>query len=409
MSTLSPRLPLEGVKVLDLTRALAGPMATTLLADLGADVIKVEPVEGEMIRRWAPFDGDTSLYDVSVNRNKRSLTLDFRSDSGKALLRRLALECDVLVENFRPGVLEQLGLDPYGLRQDAPQLIVARMSGYGPVGPLRDEPCFDQIVQGMAGLMSLTGDPAGPKYRVGIPITDILSGMFTAIAIAAALAARGSGAQVNQVETSLLESALGVLTFQAQRYLSLGEVPPAAGNDHPVLAPYGVFSTADVPINIAAATDDQYGRLTEVIGAPELQSDPRFATSRARTAHRSELRDELEAVLTTAPASEWEERLRAASIPVGPVQDMAGVFNHPQVQAVEMVTSVEHGSLGNINILRGPFRVDGEPVPVRRPAPLLGEHSREILIQFGLSEPEIDQLISDETVGSRTTANSSNA
>jgi crotonobetainyl-CoA:carnitine CoA-transferase CaiB-like acyl-CoA transferase len=399
MATSPPRLPLEGVKILDLTRALAGPMATALLADLGADVIKVEPIEGEMIRRWAPFDQDTSLYDVSVNRNKRSLTVNFRSESGKSLLRRLALESDVLVENFRPGVLEQLGLCPENLSRDAQHLIVARMSGFGPVGPLRDEPCFDQIVQGMAGLMSLTGDPNGQKYRVGIPIADILSGMFTAIAIAAALSSRGTGRGTNLVETSLLESALGVLTFQAQRYLSLGDVAPAAGNDHPVLSPYGVFATSDVPINIAAATDDQYERLTDVIGAPDMKSDPRFSSSRDRTAHREELREELEAVLKSASASEWEERLRAARIPVGPVQDMAGVFNHLQVQAVGMVTNVDHGTLGSTDVLRGPFRIDGQPVPVRRAAPLLGEHSLEVLQQFGFSEPEVQQLVADATVG----------
>lgn len=403
MSVTPSHLPLHGIRILDLTRALAGPMATTLLADLGADVVKVEPIDGEMIRRWAPFDGETSLYDVSVNRNKRSLTLDFRSDDGKQLLRSLALKSDVLVENFRAGVLAELGLSPESLKVDAPQLIVASISGFGPAGPLRDEPCFDQVVQGMAGLMSLTGEPGGTGYRVGIPIADILAGMFTALGVAAALAGRiGESTTVTRVETSLLESALGVLTFQAQRYLNLDEVPPAAGNEHPVLAPYGIFATADVPINIAAATDDQWSRLCTAINAPELADDRLFRTSRDRTLNRRYLQKRLEERLTQATADAWEQRLRKAGIPVGPVQDMAGVFSHPQVRATEMVTTVEHPVLGPTFVLRGPFRLENRPVTAYRSPPTLSQHTREVLTEHGLSSGDIDDLVARGVIGPAT-------
>lgn len=393
MPDSSRRLPLRGIKVIDLSRALGGPMATTLLADLGADVVKVEPLNGEMIRGWAPFDGDTSLYDFSVNRNKRSLTLDLRSQEGKALLRRLAAASDVLVENFRPGVLAQVGIDDEFLECEAPDLILGSISGFGVEGPLRDDPCFDQVAQAMGGLMSLTGPPGEAGYRVGIPISDILSGMFTALGVCAALVGRGKPrASVHKIETSLLESVLGVLTFQAQRYLSLGEVPHAAGNDHPTLAPYGAFATQDVPIVIAAATNDQWARLCAVIEAPALVTDPQFLTGRDRDVHRQLLREQVEDRLRHQPARVWEERLRQADIPVGPVQNMAGVFNHPQVQAIRMVTTVQHAVLGETSVLRGPLRLDQEPVPVYQAAPALGEHSYEVLSDYGLASAEIDEL-----------------
>lgn len=399
MSASARRLPLDGIKVLDLTRAVAGPMATTLLADLGAGVVKVEPPGGEMIRRWAPFDGETSLYDVSVNRNKRSLCIDFRTEEGKTLLRRLAAGSDVLVENFRPGVLTKLGLDPDFLEREAPRLIVGSITGFGPVGPLRAEPCFDQIVQGMAGLISLTGSPSDSGYRVGIPIGDILSGMFAALGICAALAGRSDpDTSVRTVETSLLESVLGVLTFQAQRYLSLGEVPRAAGNEHPVLAPYGAFATQDVPVIIAASTDEQWARLCDAVGAPDLSTDPRFLTARDRNVHRQVLREQLEGRLQAEPAIVWEERLRRANVPVGPVQDIAGVFAHPQVQATEMVATVDHAVLGETSILRAPLRIDGVPAPVHGAAPTLAQHTSDVLADYGLTAEEIDDLASRNVV-----------
>lgn len=385
-------LPLEGVRVLDLTRALAGPFATTLLADLGADVVKVEPLSGDMIRSWGPFDGDVSLYHLSVNRNKRSVTVDFRTDRGRALLHELAADADVLVENFRPDVLGRLGFTRENLARDHPQLIVASVSGYGTSGPLRDDPSFDQIAQGMAGLMSVTGLPGGDPTRVGLPIADLLSGMFTALGITGSLLGRHRTGHAARVETSLLESVLAVMTFQAQRYLSLNEVPERAGNEHPVIAPYGVFATKDISLNLAIATDSQWRRLCELLNAPELTQQPRFADGRARHENRAALQDEIERRLAARTGTDWLEAFRNAGLPAGPIHDMAGVFGDPQVQSLDMVVETTHPDLGDTRVLRGPWRLDVAAAPVRRLAPQLGEHTREVLTEAGLSIERIEEL-----------------
>jgi crotonobetainyl-CoA:carnitine CoA-transferase CaiB-like acyl-CoA transferase len=379
-------LPLDGVTVLDLTRALAGPFATTLLSDLGADVIKVESLKGDMIRSWGPFHEDVSLYHLSVNRNKRSISVDFRSEPGRQLLLDIAGTADVLVENFRPGVLEKLGFTPEVLEHDFPHLVVASVSGFGTDGPLRDEPSFDQIAQGMAGLMSITGHPDGDPTRVGLPIADLLSGMFTALGILGSLVGRNRVDHSTRVETSLLESVLGVMTFQAQRYLTAGEVPSRQGNNHPVISPYGVFATADKPLNLAIATDSQWNRLCELLGAPQLANDPRFADGRLRNTHRAELQKVIEQHLSCDTGDRWLERFRTAGLPAGPIHDMADVFNDAQVQSLAMVTDIRHPQLGTTPVLRGPWRLDGHGVPVQRPAPGLGEHTDEILSEKGFSE-----------------------
>jgi crotonobetainyl-CoA:carnitine CoA-transferase CaiB-like acyl-CoA transferase len=397
-----PSLPLAGVRVLDLTRALAGPFCTTLLADMGADVTKVESLTGDMIRGWGPFDAETSLYHLSVNRNKRSLAVDLRSPEGRALLRDLAARSDVLVENFKPGILAGLGLDPAVLAEELPELIVASVSGFGSVGPLRDDPGFDQIAQGMAGLMSVTGPTDGGPTRVGVPIADLLSGMFTAFGVAAALAGRSrTGGRVH-VETSLVESVLGVLTFQAQRYLSLGEVPASVGNDHPVISPYGVFPTADAPLNIAIATEQQWQAFCDVVEAPGLAAHPDFVDGKCRQANRDALRVEIERLLRGRTSNEWLTLMRAAGLPVGPIHDMAGVFADEQVTALEMVTTVEHPALGQVETMRGPLRLNGVPVPVERAAPLLGQHTVEVLEELGRTPSAIEDLLGSGTVAAST-------
>lgn len=387
------QLPLSGIRVVDLTRALAGPMCTTLLADLGADVVKVEPLQGDMIRGWGPFTGGVSVYHLAVNRNKRSIALDLRSDRGRQVLRGLVGRCDVLVENFRPGVLGAMGLDPARLRSEDPNLIVASVTGFGESGPLKDDPSFDQIAQGVAGLMSLTGIEGTPPTRVGIPIADILAGLFTTIGVTASLAGRARLGSAGSVATSLLESVIGVLTFQAQRYLSIGEVPGQAGNNHPTISPYGVFATADVPINIAVATEHQWERMCATIGAPELVSRSEFADNNSRRRNLATLRTEIERRLIAKNALEWTDAFRQAGLPVGPIHDMAGVFADPQVVAMDMIRTVEHPTLGAVRLLRGPIRFDGCPTPVSRAAPLLGEHTREILEELGLDAASVDGLI----------------
>lgn len=385
-------LPLHGIRVLDLSRALSGPYCTTLLGDLGANVIKVEPLNGDMIREWGPLVRGTSLYHVSVNRNKRSIALDLRSEPGRATLHRMVRQSDVVVENFRSGVMDALGLSQEWLAHHAPATLVTSVSGFGTRGPLRMDPCFDQIAQGMAGLMSVTGKPNEPELRVGVPIADILTGMFTAIGIAAALAGRARGGSTSRVETSMLESVMSVLTFQAQGYLSTGEVPHRAGNAHPVLVPYGAFATADRPINIAAGTQAQFARLCAVLDRPELARDPRFIDGPSRLANRPALGEIIEVALGDATAEQWLVLLRGASVPAGPVHDMAGMFADPQVRALEMVQRAEHPDLGEVDMLRGPFHVHDVPSPVRRVAPRLGEHGTEVLHEFGFDDQEILQL-----------------
>jgi crotonobetainyl-CoA:carnitine CoA-transferase CaiB-like acyl-CoA transferase len=387
-------LPLVGTRVLDLTRALSGPFCTALLGDLGADVLKVEPLRGELCRHFGPYDGAESLYFVAVNRNKRSIAIDMWSPSGREVLRGMVGQCDVLVENFRPGVLDAL-LGEEWLKTTYPELIVTSISGFGHVGPRKGEACFDQIAQGMGGFMSLTGTTATGPMRSGIPLADILSGMFAALGVCASLAGSRRG---QSVHTSLLESILAVLTFQGQQYLSLGEVPEPAGNDHPVTVPYGVFRTADQPINLAASTDAQWTSLCDVIGAPELATDERFATPRKRFEHKPDLIPEIDARLALKGATEWMELLTQASIPCGPINDLSRTFAEPQLKALDVVQEVTHSVLGKIPVARGPIWIGGSAPHVRRAAPMLGEHTVEILAECGHSAEDIERLIDEGIV-----------
>jgi crotonobetainyl-CoA:carnitine CoA-transferase CaiB-like acyl-CoA transferase len=387
-------LPLSGTRVLDLTRALSGPFCTALLGDLGADVAKVEPLRGELCRQFGPYQGSESLYFVAVNRNKRSIAVDMWSESGRELLKSMVGQCDVLVENFRPGVLDAL-LGEQWLKDEHPDVIVTSISGFGHVGPRSGEACFDQIAQGMGGFMSLTGTQESGPMRSGIPLADILSGMFAALGVCASLAGRRRG---QSVHTSLLEGILAVLTFQGQQYLSLGEVPEPAGNDHPVTVPYGVFPTADQRINLAAATDAQWKGLCEVIGAPELATDERFATPRSRFQNKGALNRQIDAKLALKPATEWLAALKAAHIPCGPINDLSQTFAEPQVEALEVVQEVTHSVLGNVPVTRGPVWIGGSAPRVRRAAPMLGEHTAEILSEWGHTQDAIDRLIDQGTV-----------
>lgn len=409
-------LPLEKVRVLDLTRALAGPFCTMILGDLGADIVKAEPLPaGEMSRSWGPFDRGIGVYYLSINRNKRSLAVDFRSGDGRALLGRLAREVDVIVENFKPGTTESMGLDYETLRRDNPRLIYASISGFGADGPYGEWPGYDQIAQGMSGMMSITGFPDGEPTRLGVPIGDLVGGMWAATGVTAAVAQRHVTGEGQKVDTSLLAGLIGLLCVQGQRTLSLGEVPGRIGNDHPVIYPYGAFTTADGPINVAAATQDQWANLCAVLGAPELATHEDFQDNTARSANRADLKKRLDALFLGRPALEWTKDLMEAGVPAGPTYTLDQVFEDPHVRHSGFAEKIEHPALGQIELLSNPLRMEAfEGRTIRMPPPELGEHSVQVLADFGYSDADVEALLSagvvagppddDETVATMSEA-----
>ncbi|MBX3088200.1 MAG: CoA transferase [Cryobacterium sp.] len=395
-------LPLAGLKVLDLTRALAGPYATALLSDLGATIVKVESIKGgDSTRGWPPFEGEHSLYYDSTNRGKQSIALDFYAPEGQKLLRQMALDSDVVIENFRPGVMAELGLDPAELLREKPELVVASVSGFGQSGPLSQTAGLDQVAQGMSGVMSVTGPDAEHPYRVGIPIIDIFSGLFTTVGILASLIDRQKRGVGHTVSTSLLESALAISVFQGQRFLSTGVVPEPQGNDHPVLAPYGVFATADIPIIIAVGNEKQWRELCELVGDASLADDPELSTGKLRTDHRLELKQKLEALLAKRTGIEWVELFREARIPTGPIYNYGQVFEDPQVKHLEMIQKVQRADGSDLPLLRGPISIDGKAPEVRKAPPALGEDSLAVLAGLGLTQDQIDGLLKSGIVRAR--------
>jgi crotonobetainyl-CoA:carnitine CoA-transferase CaiB-like acyl-CoA transferase len=387
-------LPLHGVKVLDLTRWLAGPFCTTILGDLGADIAKVEPTgTGDLIRSWGPFDRGISVYYLSVGRNKRSLALNFRDPLGLALVREMALNADVVVENFKPGAMEEMGLGFAELRKDNPRLICARVTGLGSKGPRASWRSVDQIAQGMSGMMSITGADENSPTRMGVPLGDLVAGMWTAIGVQAALAQRQQTGQGQIVETSLLAGLVSLLCVQGQRYLSLGEVPVPIGNDHPSISPYGAFRAKDGLLNVGVANAKMWRDLCVCIGQPQLVDDPRFKTNDLRVANRAALSAALDAAFGARSKGEWIDVLVDAGIPAGPISTMAEVMKDPQVLANGLLESVAHDTLGEIQLIGNPLRFDSNPEgSVRLAPPQLGEHTDAILGDYGLDEERIAQL-----------------
>ncbi|MES2632986.1 MAG: CoA transferase [Pseudomonadota bacterium] len=399
MSIQAKALPLAGVRVLDLTRALAGPFCTMILADLGADVIKIEPLDGDMIREWGPHDRGESAYYLSGNRNKRDMAVNFRSPEGLALLQDLASRCDVVAENFRPGTSKEMGLDYESLAAANPGLVYASITGFGNSGPAGNLPGFDQIAQGFSGLMSVTGTPESGPVRVGVAIGDQTAGMWAALGTIAALYERRTTGKGRLVETSLLASLVGLLSVQGQRYLSLGDVPGPSGNTHPVISPYGVFRTADGPLNVAPATRAMWEKLCRVLDMPELISDPRFMDNAARVVHRTELKLLLEERLVLHTRKHWTEAFCAAGIPAGPINTLEDVFADAQVIHCGLVEKIDHPTLGPMRMVGSPIKLDGASgQSVRRPPPLLGEHTEELLREFGYSAADIHVLTTNGVV-----------
>jgi len=384
---------LSGVRVLDLTRYLAGPFCTMLLSDHGADVVKVEPRRGREFR--PPGVATDNYFFLSANRGKRSLTLDLVRPEGRELLLRLLPHFDVLVENFRPGVMQALGLDPAVLALQHPRLVVCGISGFGADGPYRDRPGFDQIAQGMSGFMSLTGTPESGPTRAGIAIGDLLAGIFAAQGILLALLERERSGRGQRVHTSLLEAMVGVLSWGAGMYFESGVAPGPSGQHHPLSSPYGRFRVGERWLNIAAANDAIWERLARAVGRPDWLADPRFADVLARVRHRAELTRELEAALAGASVEHWVELLNAAGVPAGPVLDVAEVFADPQVLAREMLVELSHPELGRFFTTGIPVKLERTPGRIERRPPLHGEHSEEVLLEFGVERAEVAALRRD--------------
>jgi crotonobetainyl-CoA:carnitine CoA-transferase CaiB-like acyl-CoA transferase len=386
--------PLAGVTVLDLTRVLSGPYCTMLLADMGARVIKVErPGDGDETRAWGPpFVAGESAYFLGINRNKESLTLDFKQPDGRRIVDRLLERSDVLVENFRPGTLARLGLDYESLRPDHPRLIYASISGFGQTGPRRHQPGYDAVIQAEGGLMSVTGDPDGPPFRVGVAIADIVAGLLAAQGIILALYARDRTGRGQLVDVGMLDGVVSLLSYHASMYLTTATRSGRLGNRHATIAPYDTFSAADGDFFLAVGNDEQFRRLCAAAGLPGLNDEAAFATNPARVVNHAELRRRLTPVLQAHPRAHWIEVLTNAGVPCGAVREVPEVLGDPQVLARNMVEAVEHATAGTLKVLGVPIKLSDTPGSVRTAPPTLGQHTSAVLGELGLNETDIARL-----------------
>ena len=376
--------PLQGIRVLDLSRVLAGPYCTMVLGDLGADVIKVEPPEGDETRGWGPpFAEGESAYYLCVNRNKRDIVIDLKTDDGKRILRELALQSDVLVENFRPGTLEKFGLDFETLHELHPRLIYCSITGFGQTGSLKDKPGYDFMIQALGGLMSITGEPEGEPMKTGVAVVDLFAGQNAIIAILAALQARILTGRGQHLDISLFDSQLGWLANVASNYLISGNLPKRHGNAHPNIVPYQSFQASDGWFAIAVGNDKQFEGLCGVIGKLELVTDQRFAKNSGRVENRDELIPLLKSVFATRSVSEWLDTLERAEIPCGPINNFEQVFSMPNVKEREMLVKMNHPTIGELPLVGSPLKMSDTPVEYRLPPPLMGEHTEEVLRELG--------------------------
>lgn len=392
--------PLADLLVIDLTRALAGPYCTVMLGDLGARIIKVEsPGTGDDTRGWGPpFLEGESTYFMSVNRNKESLTLNLKDPRGQEALHRLLVRADVLVENFRPGTMDRLGFGYAEVHARYPRIVYVSISGFGQDGPARERTAYDLILQGMGGLMGMTGEEGGPPVRVGVAITDICAGMFAAYGVLAALRVRDRTGLGQQVDTAMLDGQIAWLTYQAGNYFATGENPERLGNAHPSIVPYQAFRTADGYLNVAVGSEAIWERFCAAIQRPDLALDPRFRTNPDRVAHRAVLVPALETLFATRPTAHWRSILDEAGVPNGPIYLLSELFADPQVHHRGMVVELEHPAAGRVRQTGVPVKFSATPGAVRTPPPLLGQHTDAILRELGYEADTIKKLHEDAVV-----------
>ncbi|MFC4767033.1 CaiB/BaiF CoA transferase family protein [Effusibacillus consociatus] len=383
---------LEGLKVIDLTRVLAGPYCTMILGDLGADVIKIEGPGGtDETREWGPpFAGDQSAYYLTANRNKRAMTLNLKKPEAWEIVRTMVKTADVIIQNFKTGTMEKWGLGYDVLQALNPRLVYCSISGFGQDGPYKDLPGYDYIVQAMGGMMSITGSEETGPMKVGVAIADLATGLYCTIAILAALQERERSGQGQHIDISLLDSQISLLANVASNYLISGQIPKRYGNQHPNIVPYQTFQACDGEMVVAVGNDRQFQKLCQVIGKPELAEAPDFVTNSARLSNREQLIELIQAEFGRKTCKEWQQVLNEAGIPNGPIHNMEQLFNDPHVAAREMKVEVTHPTAGQIPLVGSPIKLSRSPVEIRRHPPVPGEHTKEILMEYGFRIEQID-------------------
>ena len=384
-------LPLQGLRVIDLTRVMTGPYATMMLGDLGADVIKVEqPGKGDDTRGWGPpfIEGEASYY-LSVNRNKRSLALDLKSDLGREALWRLIDTADVLIENFSPGTIGRLGFGYDAVKERRPAIVYASISGFGQRGPGASRTAYDLIVQGMGGLMSITGRPEDPPTKLGIPIGDIGAGMFAAYAIAAALYRRERTGEGEYIDVSMFGGQVALLTYQAEIFFTTGQVPAQLGNAHPIVAPYDTFATADGYVNMAVGNDSLWQRFCDAFGLDDAKCDPDLLTGAGRITNKAKVYDIVCSALLAYPTDEVVRRLDERGVPCGPILSVDEVFEHPQTEEYRLKRTIQHPLIGDLTLAGFPYDFASSSLEITRHPPMLGEQTDEILRELGFTDEEI--------------------
>ena len=389
---------LEGIRVLDVTQVMAGPFCAMQLCDMGADVIKVEPPEGDSTRHMAGASGTDSPGFNAVNRGKRGIVLDLKTPSAQEAFRRLARRADILIENYRPGVMRSFGLDYASLAPEHPGLIYASISGYGQTGPDASRGGFDLIAQGASGLMSVTGEPDRPPVKVGVPLTDLGAGLFALSAVLAALHYRSRTGRGQYIDTSLIEAGIALSVWESAEYFASGATPGPLGSAHRMFAPYQAIRCADGFITLGAANDRLFQRLCDLLGHPEWMSDPDYLNATLRVRNRASLAERIERITVEHPRAHWLATFDRAGIPCGPINDYAEAFANPQILARDMVVDVSHPTLGQLRTVGAPVKMSETPPNVHRRAPLLGEHTREVLREVDYSDEEIAALL---TAGSK--------